>query len=151
MLFEDFILVHAADRDFGSRNQRQVTPFNGIDLRRIATRNEADPLQNFVTGKVGRNDGHETLLPDTVHRVLDECQFEQYRFVLEKVEAGSGNFATPFHVDQVEPFAKFEMIEWFEVELARLAPPENFPVSILARRHGCVRVSHIRDAQLLGT
>src|SRR5262245_7354107 len=140
--------MHAANSDLGRCDKRQVTPFDGIDLRRIATRNEPDPLQYLVAGEIRRYDGRESLLANDVHCILDECQLEQHGLVFEKVKARACNCPTAFHVDQAQPLAKFEMIERFEVEPAWAAPAATFSVSVLAGRYRRVGVRHIRNAQL---
>ena len=47
---------------------------------------------------------------------LDEREFEQGGFVFEVVEAGAGAVYAGFDVDDVEVFAEFDVVFWFEIE-----------------------------------
>ena len=56
----------SAQRDLGRRHQAQVAAFDAIDLRLRPAGNEADALQHFVAGQVGRGHGRETFLEQHV-------------------------------------------------------------------------------------
>ena len=88
---EDLSGQQAAERDLGRGDQAQVAVGDAVDLRLRPAGNEADALQDFVAGQVGRDRRREAFADQQVDRVVLQGQFQQHGVVLEKVEAVPGD------------------------------------------------------------
>ena len=57
--FDDLAGVEAAERDLGRGDEIQIVIFDAVDLRFRSARDEAEPLQHFAAGQVGRDHRRE--------------------------------------------------------------------------------------------
>ena len=112
---------HAAERDFGGGDQRQVGPLDAVNLRLLPPRGEPGARQDFrprqVRGDVRDEPRGGRLLDGVPH----EGQFQQHRLPGEEVEPGPGRLRGRGEVDQAVLFAEFDVVERLEVE-RRLLP-----------------------------
>ena len=116
VFFQHLVGQQAAERDLGRGHEAQVAVGDAIDLRFRAARREADALQNFVAGQIGRDRRREAFADQQVDGIALQRQFEQHGVVLEKVKAVAGDFRARFEIDQIEPLGQFDVIERLEVE-----------------------------------
>ena len=117
LFFQDLVGQHAAQRDLGRGHQAQVAVGDAVDLRLRAARHEADALQDFVAGQVGRDRRRETFADQQVDGVALQGQVEQHGVVLEEVEAVAGDLRPGLEIDQVELLAQLDVVQRLEVEL----------------------------------
>ena len=92
-LIQDLVGKHSAQSDLGGADQAELGVLDRIDLRFHPARREPDPLQNIVTGQIGRDDGCKAGLDQFLQRELLECQVEENGVVFEEVKAGAADLA----------------------------------------------------------
>ena len=138
--------MHPAQRDLGGADQAEVAVLDRIDLRFVPARREPDPLQDTITGQVGRDDGSESRVDQFSERELLECQVEEDGVVLEEVEAGPADLAGGLEIDQVEVLAQLDVVLGLEVELAGRADFADLAAVVLGQADRGVGMRQVGDS-----
>ena len=144
-LVEDLVREHAAQSDLGGADQAQVGVFDRINLRFITARREPDPLQDIITGQVGRDDGSEPGVDQFSQRELLQCQIEQNGVVLEEIESGPADLAGRLEIDQIQALAQLDVVFDLEIEHAWRADLAQLVARILGQTDRRIRMGHIGD------
>ena len=75
---------------------------------------------------------------------LRQSQFQQDRFVLEKIEAMTRDTGTCLQIQQLMFFGECHMVEGLEIELG-FGPPRSHRFGISFLSQGRIGMGHVRD------
>ncbi len=115
-LVEDLVGVEAAEGDLGGSDQAEVRVGDRVDLGLGPSWIEADSGEDFRFGEVRGGVGDEAVREQQVEREALEAEFEEHRFVFEKVELGPGDAGTALEIDEVEPCPDLDVVERRKIE-----------------------------------
>src|SRR6266567_646553 len=141
--FENFVLVHAGDRDFSGADEEGVIILNGVDL--VASFGELTVANKAEFTRHGRYDKRgETFLGYAIKGEIHERQFKAGRVMLENIAARPGDLDAALDIQHVQVLHDGVVIAQLEVKGGYDAPVLEWHIVVLIFADGSAGIRNVR-------